>query len=115
MNNLFGLKADDLKRIISVLTRENEVDEAIIFGSRAKGNYKPGSDLDMALKGEKLVEKNITHVSYLLNEESGMPYKFDVLNFDTLTNSDLVEHINRMGIVIYTRIQNITLPENKID
>jgi predicted nucleotidyltransferase len=71
-----------------------------MFGSRAKGNYKNGSDVDIALKG-KLSFETITHINYLLNEETTMPYKFDVLNYHTIQDKDLIEHINRAGICFY--------------
>jgi predicted nucleotidyltransferase len=100
MNKKFGLTAIDLETILSVLKKHIEVEEAIMFGSRAKGNYKNGSDVDIALKG-KLSFETITHINYLLNEETTMPYKFDVLNYHTIQDKDLIEHINRAGICFY--------------
>lgn len=104
----FGLKEKDLEKIISILSKEPEVEEAIIFGSRAKGNYNNGSDVDIALKGEKLNFKITTRISYLLNEETNMPYKFDVLNYHTISNKDLAGHIERVGINFY-HAQKISL------
>jgi len=49
---VFGLKTSDLDLIIEILRRYPDVEEALIFGSRAMGNYKPGSDVDIALKGK---------------------------------------------------------------
>lgn len=101
-NKAFGLRESDLKAIISIVSEQCEVEYAVIFGSRAKGNYKPGSDIDIALKGEKLTAEITARISYLLNEETNMPYKFDVLNYHSISNHDLVEHIDRVGIVLYT-------------
>ncbi len=67
---MLGLKDGDLKNIITVLQQEAEVEEAIIFGSRAKGNYKKGSDVDIALKGTGLDYRIIGNISYILNEET---------------------------------------------
>ena len=50
---MFGLKDSDINAIIAILKRYPDVKEAIIFGSRAMGNYKPGSDIDIALKGKR--------------------------------------------------------------
>lgn len=100
---VFGLKEDDLGNIIAVLQQNAEVEEAIIFGSRAKGNYRNGSDVDIALKGTALNYETTTDISYTLNEETQMPYYFDVLNYHTISNKDLTEHIDRSGICFYKR------------
>jgi predicted nucleotidyltransferase len=101
--NLFGLQAGDLENIIAVIQQQNEVQEAIIFGSRAKGNYKNGSDIDIALKGSDVNHNTSSNISYVLNEETQMPYRFDVLNYETISNKDLIEHIDRVGICFYKR------------
>ncbi len=100
---VFGLKYTDLQNIISVLLQHTEVEEAIIFGSRAKGNYKTGSDIDIVLKGSAINHSAVRNISYLLNEETQMPYKFDIVNYHTIVNADLVNHINRAGISFYRR------------
>ncbi len=81
MNLDFGLTHSDLHAIKQVLAKYPQIEQAIIFGSRAKGNYKPGSDVDIALKGAHLTSQLINRVSFELNEETTMPYHFDVLNF----------------------------------
>ncbi len=98
----FGFKKGDLKNIITVLQQEKLIKQAIIFGSRAKGNYKNGSDVDIALKGNNLTDNIVAHIGSLLNEDTLMPYKFDVLNFHTIQNKQLEDHINRVGKVIYS-------------
>ena len=96
-----GLTDVDLKKIHSVLQKFPEIEQALLFGSRAKGNHKNGSDVDLALKGADLTFETTTRVSYLLNEETMMPYSFDVVKIETITSPELVEHINRVGICIY--------------
>jgi len=103
MNGRFGITDGDLQNIVSVLTMFPEVEHAIIFGSRAKGNYKNGSDVDIALKGKNISFLTVTRINAILNEETSMPYKFDVLNFETITNIELMEHIDRIGMEIYTK------------
>lgn len=103
MDSAFGLSSADLEAIVAILQKHPQVMEAVIFGSRAKGNYKIGSDVDVALKGEKLDFNTISNISYLLNEETLMPYKFDVLNYHTISNAELVEHINRVGLSFYKK------------
>jgi predicted nucleotidyltransferase len=97
MDNVLGLKEDDIANIIRLLKTERAVEQAIVFGSRAKGNYKHGSDVDIALKGKNLNYEIIAHLSYLLNEETLMPYRFDLINYNTIDNAALKEHIDRVG------------------
>jgi predicted nucleotidyltransferase len=101
VNNLVGFRQSDLLILISVLQKHSEVKEAWLFGSRAKGNFKKGSDVDIALKGNNLNFNIIADISYELNEETSLPYKFDVLNYDTINNNDLKQHIDRVGICFY--------------
>jgi len=103
MFNSFGIQPNDLKIIISSITQYPEVSEAFIFGSRAKGVFRSGSDVDIALKGEKLSADIVSRISYLLNEETTMPYKFDVLNYHSISNAELVNHIDRVGIRFYLK------------
>jgi len=102
MNNR-GLLQPDLDIVLSVLGEFPNVKEAIIFGSRAKGNFRNGSDVDIALKGENINLEIVTNISYRLNEETILPYKFDVLDYQNINNSKLTEHINRKGISFYIR------------
>ena len=102
MGNRFGLRPDDLTTINGVLARYPAIKTALIFGSRAKGNYKPGSDVDIALQGDGVTDRMAADIAFTLNEETIMPYHFDVLNYHTITNSDLVAHIDRVGRPFYT-------------
>lgn len=103
MKNKFGLLDTDLESIIRILRNQSKVESASIFGSRAKGNFKNGSDVDIALKGEKLDFDTVSQISYLLNEETNMPYKFDVLNYHTIKEPELIKHIDRAGIEFFRR------------
>lgn len=98
-----GLQKQDLDTIISVISKYPEVEEAVIFGSRAKGNFKNGSDIDIALKGKNLDLQLISAISIYLNEETNLPYKLDVLNYHSIKNEDLTEHINRVGVSFFKR------------
>ena len=101
--NRFGLLEKDIEEIISVLEKFPKVENAIVFGSRAKGNFKNGSDVDIALKGKDLDFDTISHVSYQVNEETQMAYKFDLLNYHTIKEPELKNHIDRVGIEFYNR------------
>ncbi len=74
----------------------------VIYGSRAKGTFKPASDIDLTLLGEKL---NLT-IQYKIENDLDdlmLPYLFDISIFNQISNTDLVEHINRVGIVFFER------------
>ncbi|MEJ5310473.1 MAG: nucleotidyltransferase domain-containing protein [Anaerolineae bacterium] len=96
-----GLLPRDLDYIIQALRQFPEVEVALIFGSRAKGNYTRGSDVDLAIRGERITPTTISRLSFLLNEEYPLPYFFDVVHYETLSNSDLIEHIDRVGEIIF--------------
>jgi predicted nucleotidyltransferase len=101
INNSFGLLASDLTKIIEVVSQYKEVKRAIIFGSRAKGNFRQGSDIDLAILCE---DKNIANaISFKLNEDTLLPYKFDVLDYRTIDNKELISHIDRVGKVVFER------------
>jgi len=97
----FGLKDGDIEIIISILKKYPQIEQALIFGSRAKGNFKSGSDVDIVLKGS--VHNIITEIGFSLNEDSLLPYKFDVLDYSTISNQKLIDHINRVGNIFYEK------------
>ena len=97
--NRFGLSDQQLNLIKETIARFDEIKSAVVFGSRAMGNHKPGSDVDIAVKGENISEKTISALSTLLNEELPLPYFFDVVHYDTLDNETLVQHINEEGVL----------------
>ena len=79
----------------------DEISEVLLFGSRAKGNYKIGSDVDLAIKGDRVTPTTVLELSDCLNEEKPLPYFFDVIQYETIDELRLVEHIDRVGIVIF--------------
>jgi len=92
----FGLSTEDITKIKEVLAKFAEIERVLIYGSRAKGNYKPSSDIDLTLVGEKLT---LTILQELENEIDDLllPYKFDISIFHQISNSDLIAHIERVG------------------
>lgn len=87
---MFGLRESEVELIKKELAKIG-IKNPIIFGSRAKGNYKKGSDIDIAIVGDEL------KANYILNEEVNLPYYFDVVNLEKITNKELLEHIKRVG------------------
>jgi predicted nucleotidyltransferase len=99
----FGLKEEDIDYIVAALSKFDEIKKATVFGSRAKGNYKPGSDVDIAVFGEDISFSTIAHLHFMLEEDSPMPYLFDIVDYTHLAHQELKEHINRVGITIFER------------
>lgn len=99
---MFGLRSEDIDLIKNVLKSYPEIKEAIIFGSRAKGNQQVGSDIDIALLGKGL-ESLTAEISGQLNDELPLPYSFDVVALNSLKNQDLKDHIQRVGISFYSQ------------
>ena len=100
---MFGLKPNDLQVIVDIIKLYPQIEEAIVFGSRALDKYKKGSDIDIALKGEN-VEAVTAEVAGLLNDESPLPYYFDIIDYNTIDNADLRDHIDRVGKQIYKKL-----------
>jgi uncharacterized protein len=90
---------DDIRAVLSTFPM---VDKAVLYGSRAKGNYKNGSDIDLTLFGKSLSLKTLFAIQEKL-DELYLPYKFDLSIFSQITNPDLQEHIGRVGKVFYER------------
>lgn len=101
----FGLKEGDLKYIISVIKDFAELEQAVIFGSRAKGNYKAGSDVDIAVFGERISFSTIASLHFKLEEEGCLPYLFDIVDYTHSTHTELKDHINRVGKIIFKRVK----------
>ena len=97
-----GLSPDHWKTIRQILEQQMHVDEAILFGSRAKGNYKEGSDIDIAVKGVSLDRQDIIALSARF-EDSLLPYFVDILSYSAIQNEALKEHVDRIGILVYKR------------
>ena len=103
MNN-FGLSEEILRMMEDSFRPFLDVEEVIIFGSRAMGNYKNGSDVDMALKGDKLTDRSVDALRTFFNQAApGYPYKTDVVNYNTLDNLELKKHIDQYGKILYKR------------
>ena len=98
-----GLTRSDLKLIHQAAKQQPEIEQLILFGSRAKGNYRNGSDVDLAVQGQDVTYESVIKLADELNENLPLPYMFDVLNYDTLAEATLKEHIDRVGIVLYQR------------
>lgn len=92
----FGFKSDELEMIRAVFREFPEIEEVIIFGSRAMGNYKPASDVDLALKGH-ITKDILARIRMRLNEDLPLAYIFDVFDLSTISHKALLDHIAQHG------------------
>lgn len=97
-----GLSESTVARIRGVLARFAEVEKAVLYGSRAKGNYRAGSDIDLTLHGPGL---RFDQLGLIANELDDLllPYTIDLSIFEQLDHTELREHIERVGKVFYER------------
>jgi predicted nucleotidyltransferase len=98
----YGLKKQEVECIQKIFSSFPEVEKAILYGSRAKGTYKPTSDIDISLIGGKLTLGVLNQISWQLDDLL-LPYTFDLSNFHQINNHALIEHIERIGKVIYEK------------
>lgn len=103
MNNNFGISSKSYQLILSALKQTESVEEAILFGSRAMGNHKHGSDIDIAIKGKNIKIKDTLKLHNLLNQELPIPYFIDIVNYESIDIETLRNHIDNKGIVIYEK------------
>ena len=98
----YGLSDNTITSLFSIFTKYSGIKQVILYGSRAKGNFRVGSDIDITLK----TDNSFTHYDLLKItddlDDSNMPYFFDVSIYDTLSNPDLKAHIDRVGKILYS-------------
>ena len=95
-----GLDTRAWELIEAVFARHPEIEKVRLFGSRANGKFGAHSDIDLALWGE-IDERGAQRVAEEL-DELPLPHLFDVQVFDAIKLPALREHIERVGVVIYS-------------
>ena len=100
--NDFGLPTGDLNAIINVVASVDNVQRAVVYGSRAKGNYRPNSDIDIMLFGDSLTFSDIAIVADRLDDLL-LPWQIDITARNRVFNSDFIEQVDRYGKVIFNR------------
>ncbi len=100
--NPYGIPTEDLAALLKIFESNESIQEVILFGSRAKGNFNVGSDIDLAIKGPHLTVNNLLKLSAEL-DELFLPYQFDLVIFERIQETKLTEHIERVGVLLYKR------------
>ena len=99
----FGLLQKHREIINTIFRNYPLISKVVVYGSRAMGTYKPGSDIDMTLFSEEDVP--FETLTKIIGEfdDSDLPYLVDISLYSKLTNENLIEHIERVGKIIYER------------
>ena len=98
--NTYGLNERETQTILGIFKKYSEIKNVLLFGSRAKGVFHKGSDVDLAIDSVSITPKILRQIKSDF-EESDLPYRVDLLNFNTLNNISLKEHIKRVGKHIF--------------
>ncbi len=107
MNNNFGIYDNSYRLILDAFRNFSKIEKVVLCGSRAMGNYKKGSDIDLALFGDKVDFETTSRLQGKLNEQLSIPYFVDVVNFNTIDNEPLKQHILSEGKIIYEKVKEI--------
>jgi uncharacterized protein len=99
----FGLKKNTIERINSVFSGHPQIGEVIIYGSRAKGNYRNGSDIDLTIKGEAVTLSELMKIETELDDLL-LPYKIDLSLLHKINDAEVIDHIKRVGVVFYEKL-----------
>ena len=99
---MYGLKETHINKITSLFENYPDIYKAILYGSRAKGNYREGSDIDISLVGDKLNLNTLLRIETELDDLL-LPYGIDLSIFDKIENQELIQHIKRVGIILYEK------------
>ena len=97
---MFGIGEKSYNMIIEAIGRHPEIEKACVFGSRAMGNYKKGSDVDICIYGKGVTEETVSRLNFELNEMLPIPYFFDIVFYDGIENENLKKHIDNEGKMI---------------
>jgi len=97
-----GLSQTTLDKLTRVFLQHKAISSVVVYGSRAKGNYRPGSDIDLTIKGDVLEFAELMQIEDQIDDLL-LPYTVDLSQYAQLGNVDLIEHIDRVGVVIYDR------------
>lgn len=101
----YGLNENTLIQLKQLFQKYNQIEEVILYGSRAKGNYSEGSDVDLVLKGSTIEFENLRQLQHDIDNLL-LPWLFDIGIFKEIKNKELIDHIQRVGIPIYKQAEN---------
>ncbi len=98
----FGLKPEILQQLATIFHAYKSIDTVVLYGSRAKGTYHTGSDIDLTIKGDRITDSLVGKVEEEIDDLL-LPYSFDISSWQQIDNPALRAHIERVGVVIYQK------------
>lgn len=101
---MIGLSEEELSTLQNVFSNFDNISQVILFGSRAIGTNRKSSDVDLAIKGEDLGINTIAKLKNILEEQTKLPYFFDIIIYDHINNQELKEQIDKYGVSIWNII-----------
>lgn len=109
---MFGLSQKSIEEINGCFAKHEGIDLVIVYGSRAIGNYKPGSDIDLAIKGQLSISELLQLESEL--DDLLLPYTIDISLIDLINEPALINHVERVGKIFYNRLTPVQLNEDPV-
>lgn len=98
----FGLSPATLEKLNSVFAKHSAIECVLIYGSRAKGNYRTGSDIDLTIMGEEILFAELMQIEDQIDDLM-LPYTVDLSQYNQLENAELIAHIDQVGVPIYRK------------
>lgn len=102
---MFGIYQNSYLELQRIFQKCEKIEKVIIYGSRVKGNFKEGSDIDLTLIGN-LDYNNLLQLKTEF-DDSTIPYKIDISIFSNLKSKSLIDHITRLGQNFYEKTEII--------
>ncbi len=98
----FGLTSTQLNTVLMFLNENQNIYRAWIFGSRATGQYRSNSDIDIAISGAELSQRDVSKLKETF-DLSTIPFSVDIVIKEQITNQRLLEQIEQQGIEIFKK------------
>ncbi len=103
MNNNLTLNENIINTLASIFNDFEEVNEVILYGSRAKDTHHSRSDIDLVIKNSKLDRQSLGKIKYQI-DNSDIPFLVDLQILEKIKNKQLLDHIQRVGKLFYKRV-----------
>lgn len=100
LHKKLGIKKELLTKIIDIISKSSNVEKALVFGSRARGDYKSTSDIDIAISGANITSRELNIIEDNINLLN-TPLDFDIIHLDKISKKELIENIKKDGVEIY--------------
>jgi predicted nucleotidyltransferase len=101
MPKLYGLPEEAIAKLCSVFSQYPAIQSVLLYGSRAKGNYRPGSDIDLSIQAPALGLSDLLAIENQIDDLL-LPWTVDLSLLHHIDNPELIDHIRRVGTPLYS-------------